>query len=84
MIRPVSELPSVAASVLAALLNSRVVDELFRCISGSVAVSAYELSALPLPAADRTDELARLVGAGAGRAELDAACDRLYGVAADD
>ncbi|MBI2497942.1 MAG: Eco57I restriction-modification methylase domain-containing protein [Opitutae bacterium] len=35
--------------VVAALLNSRPVDQAFRCISGSVAVSAYELESLPLP-----------------------------------
>ncbi|NBC23174.1 MAG: N-6 DNA methylase [Gammaproteobacteria bacterium] len=79
MIRPLDACPRVPAAVLAALLNARVVDELFRCISGSVAVSAYELSALPLPAPDRLDELTALVAAGAGRAELDAACERLYG-----
>ena len=32
------------------MLNSAVVDRIFRCISGSVAVSAFELAALPLPA----------------------------------
>jgi hypothetical protein len=32
-----------------AVLNSHAADRAFRCISGSVAVSAYELEALPLP-----------------------------------
>jgi adenine-specific DNA-methyltransferase len=40
-----------------ALLNSEVVDQLFRCISGSVAVSAYELNALPLPSPDQLEEI---------------------------
>jgi hypothetical protein len=39
----------VAPNTIAALLNSETVDHAFRCISGSVAVSAYELNALPLP-----------------------------------
>ncbi len=80
MIRPLDGVAAVPAAVLAALLNSRVVDDLFRCISGSVAVSAYELSALPLPAADALHHLTERVQAGASRAELDAACACLYGV----
>lgn len=35
--------------VMARLLNSEMVDQAFRCISGSVAVSAYEMESLPLP-----------------------------------
>lgn len=41
---------TVTPRALAAVLNTCVVDELFRCLSGSVAVSATELHALPLPA----------------------------------
>ena len=40
----------MSATTIAALLVSAVLDEAFRCISGSVAVSAAELEALPLPA----------------------------------
>jgi adenine-specific DNA-methyltransferase len=40
---------AVAPEVMAAVLNSETVDQLFRCLSGSVAVSATELHALPLP-----------------------------------
>jgi adenine-specific DNA-methyltransferase len=75
----------VPSRVLAALLGSRVVDQLFRCLNGSVAVSAYELSALPLPPAGRLGELSRLVEVHP-RAEataFDAACARLYGVGED-
>ncbi|GAA1242591.1 Eco57I restriction-modification methylase domain-containing protein [Oryzihumus leptocrescens] len=39
--------------VLAALLNSRALDRLYRCLTGSVAVSAYELAALPVPSPDQ-------------------------------
>jgi adenine-specific DNA-methyltransferase len=35
--------------LLTALLNSTALDRLYRCLTGSVAVSAYELEALPLP-----------------------------------
>ena len=39
----------VSPEALAAVLNTKVMDELFRCLSGTVAVSASELHALPLP-----------------------------------
>lgn len=49
--------PRVPVEVLAALLNSEPVDRLFRSLSGTVAVSATELAALPLPAPDALDAL---------------------------
>lgn len=72
--------PPVSPSVLAAFLNSRAADRAFRCLSGSVAVSAYELEALPLPHPAMLKELAALVAAGAPRDRLDQAADRLYGL----
>lgn len=42
----------VSTRTLSVLLNSAPVDRLFRCLSGSVAVSVAELCALPLPAPD--------------------------------
>lgn len=72
--------PPVSPAVLAAFLNSRAADRAFRCLSGSVAVSAFELQALPLPDPAALAPLARLVAAGAARALLDEACDRLYGL----
>lgn len=41
--------PPFALRTIGALLNSAVLDQAFRCINGSVAVSAYELNSLPLP-----------------------------------
>ena len=69
----------VSPAVLAAVLNSDVVDQLFRCINGSVAVSAYELKALPLPAPEKTEEIERLVAGRAGRDAVDQAVARAYG-----
>jgi adenine-specific DNA-methyltransferase len=40
---------SVSVELISALLNSEPVDRIFRSLSGSVAVSATELVALPLP-----------------------------------
>lgn len=39
----------LTARLLVALLHSEALDRLYRCITGSVAVSAYELAAMPLP-----------------------------------
>lgn len=64
MVRPINGEPKVPASVVAAVLNSEAVDQAFRCISGSVAVSAYELEALPLPAVDDVLRLVPLLSKG--------------------
>ncbi len=81
MVRPTSKKPPISAEVLAAFLNSEAADQAFRCVSGSVAVSAYELEGLPLPAADNMEPVARLVRAGAPRSRIEGACARLYGEA---
>jgi adenine-specific DNA-methyltransferase len=75
MIYPNSEAPRVSAKVLAAMLNSTMVDRAFRCISGSVAVSAYELENLPLPS---PEDLKRLLAGSANRSAVERACSLLY------
>jgi adenine-specific DNA-methyltransferase len=70
--------PMVCAAVVAALVNSEVVDQLFRCMNGSVAVSAFELEALPLPNLDDLSTLTELVGRKAPRDVIEAECHRLY------
>lgn len=40
---------ALTRSDLTAILSTRTIDRLLRCVSGSVAVSAYELESLPLP-----------------------------------
>ena len=81
MVRPEGK-PKVSPSVLAALLNSRALDQVFRCMNGSVAVSAFELEALPLPNPADLKMLSQLVKKRAARDELDAECNRLYGIGA--
>jgi adenine-specific DNA-methyltransferase len=56
------------------------VDRAFRCLSGSVAVSAYELENLPLPS---PEDLARLLGGNSGRDAIEQACGLLYGSEGD-
>jgi len=79
MIRPIRPNP-VPPAVLTAFLNSAVADRAFRCITGSVAVSAYELEALPLPSPENLRTLARLVASDSGPVEIDDACTCLYGI----
>jgi adenine-specific DNA-methyltransferase len=74
-----ADTPRVSSKVIAALLNSEVVDELFRCISGSVAVSAFELAAVPMPDADQCENLERLLNKNADQKKIEAECRKLYG-----
>jgi adenine-specific DNA-methyltransferase len=78
MLRPTAGPPPVPPGVLAAFLNSGAADRAFRCVSGSVAVSAYELESLPLPAPEALRELAQLIGARARRSQIETAWARLY------
>ena len=78
MIKPLNGTPKVSAAALAALLNSDVVDQVFRCINGSVAVSAYELQALPLPSPDDAKNIEVLVETRPGREAVEQAVERLY------
>ncbi|MEE8189287.1 MAG: N-6 DNA methylase [Kiloniellales bacterium] len=78
MLRPTVDRPQVAPAVLTAFLNSTAADQAFRCINGSVAVSAYELESLPLPAPEALTELSELVAKRSSRADVEAACAELY------
>ena len=78
MIKPLNGGPRVGPAALAVLLNSNVVDQVFRCINGSVAVSAYELGALPLPAPKDMNKIERLMKKRAKPETLERAVERLY------
>ncbi|MCY3816654.1 MAG: Eco57I restriction-modification methylase domain-containing protein [Gammaproteobacteria bacterium] len=79
MIKPLNGTPKVSTAALAALLNSDVVDQVFRCINGSVAVSAYELQALPLPSPNDVKDIEELIERRARREAVEQAVERLYG-----
>jgi adenine-specific DNA-methyltransferase len=78
MIRPLDGAPKVSAAAVAALLNTEIVDEAFRCISGSVAVSAFELEALPLPLPEQAGALEALLADGADQAAIEVAVRSMY------
>lgn len=49
ILEPVISSPVLSPKMLASLLNTKLVDRIFRCISGATNVSAFELSQLTLP-----------------------------------
>lgn len=70
--------PIVMAPTLSVFLNSAAADRAFRCVSGSVAVSAFELESLPLPPASRLQRLTDLIAMDAPQERIEAECVRLY------
>jgi len=70
--------PKVGLKTMTVLLNSPVVDQVFRCISGSVAVSAFELNSLPLPNPDQMRRLQDAVLSGVPASELDSLINGFY------
>lgn len=78
---PIGMKPKVSLSTIAVLLNSEAADRAFRCISGSVAVSAYELNALPLPSIEQLIELEKTIQRGALKITIERKISTFYGVA---
>ncbi|MGH6678832.1 MAG: HsdM family class I SAM-dependent methyltransferase, partial [Bradyrhizobium sp.] len=78
MVRAVKSEPLVPIAVIAALLNSAAADDAFRCISGSVAVSAFEVEELPMPAPSVMAGLARLIASRSPPAKVEAAISATY------
>lgn len=79
MIRPAAKTrPKVSTAVVSAVLNSAIADEAFRCISGSVAVSAFELESLPLPPPEKMKDLAGLIRMGVAVEAIEQHIHALY------
>ncbi len=81
MVRSLAAKPTVTPATISAVLNSHAADAAFRCISGSVAVSAFELEALPLPDPATMRKIAVLLHRGAQPAEIERAIAAAYGMA---
>jgi adenine-specific DNA-methyltransferase len=78
IIKPIIENPKVSLKTLNAFLNSKATDSIFRCINGSVAVSAYELEQLPLPHHSRLSTLELLVEKNEDAEAVEKECYNLY------
>jgi adenine-specific DNA-methyltransferase len=83
MVRPAGVRSRVPLDAVAALLNSHVVDTIFRCTNGSVAVSAYELESIPVPPLEAMQQLHTLLEARVAPAAVEAFLRRTYGQAAE-
>jgi len=62
---------------LSIILNSQLVDRIFRCLSGSVAVSASELHAIPFPPINKIEGLEKLLSKGNRVANLKESAERI-------
>lgn len=74
MVRPIGKKARVPLRVLAAFLATDTADRVLRCINGSVAVSASELMAIPLPTVEQ-------IVAAVREADFEAAVRSLYRLA---
>ena len=79
--RPGGQLDRDEAIGLAALLNSKLLDQYFRVVNGNTQVNATEIRAMPLPPRERTIEIGRLVAAAPGRS-VDDVVQEVLGVEA--
>lgn len=80
VIKPVDNKIFLSLEAMTTLLNSQVIDQVFRCISGSVAVSAYELNALPLPEPNEISRLEHLVKNKSTIDVIESYIAKMYGV----
>ncbi len=80
VIPPALNLLNINVDTIEALLNTVAIDRAFRCISGSVAVSAYELNALPLPTLAQMDELQILIAQNVDKEVIERKVASYYGV----
>jgi adenine-specific DNA-methyltransferase len=80
MVRAIVPKPRIPPSVIARLLNSAAVDAAFRCLNGSVAVSAFELEELPLPAPSVVARLSKLALSRVSAAKIEATIAAAYRV----
>lgn len=76
-----SDEPSVDLDVILRLLKTQIVDQLFRCISGTVTVSATELNQLPIPGTDALQTFAHQTRGEIDVEKIEAAARAAYGVA---
>ncbi|MGE8555607.1 MAG: HsdM family class I SAM-dependent methyltransferase [Chryseobacterium jejuense] len=78
MIIPIASDHIVDLKTLSTFLNSKVVNDAFRTISGSVAVSAYELESLPLPSPSKLKRLNTLITNKVDSDIIERECTKIY------
>ena len=73
----------VSSGAIAALLNSRAADDAFRCMNGSVAVSAFELEEMPVPSPAIMRRVDGLVSEGSSWQQIESLIAGAYTPAVD-
>ncbi|MGQ0561386.1 MAG: HsdM family class I SAM-dependent methyltransferase [Gemmatimonadota bacterium] len=80
IVRGGSPLFPLDLEAVAVFLNSNVADALLRCISGSVAISAFEIEQMPIPTRGILTDISDAIRAGRSRDDFDALIAETYGV----
>lgn len=78
VIQPISSSPKVSLELLNFFFSTKIADDVFRCISGSVAVSAYEIESMPLPDPELLPPIQRLLDARSESKIIEEAFISLY------
>jgi adenine-specific DNA-methyltransferase len=80
VIQPITASPKVSLELLNIFLSTKIADDVFRCISGSVAVSAYEIECMPLPNPELLIPLQKMLDSGTEKKLIeDALFNDFYG-----
>jgi len=78
IIRPITEKTTISLETLVTLLNSDMFDMIYRLISGSVAVSAFELNCTPLPSLASIKKLERQISHNASKEIIEKSIKMMY------
>jgi adenine-specific DNA-methyltransferase len=78
IIKPISEETTISLDTLIALLNSDMFDMIYRLISGSVAVSAFELNNIPLPSLSSMKKLETQISHNASKEIIEKSIKKMY------
>ncbi|MBN2685218.1 MAG: Eco57I restriction-modification methylase domain-containing protein [Pontiellaceae bacterium] len=82
IVRPSNGESLIDRKTLNTLLNSSAIDNLFRCINGSVAVSAYEIRSMPLPDEELLMTLQKIIHSKESTPrEIENYINSMYGIA---
>ncbi len=78
IIKPTSEETTISLGTLVTLLNSDMFDMIYRLISGSVAVSAFELNNIPLPSSSSMKKLEKQISDNASKEIIEKSIKKMY------
>ncbi|MDA3807056.1 MAG: Eco57I restriction-modification methylase domain-containing protein [Thiomicrorhabdus sp.] len=80
VLTPLNDHPEISLSTLLKILQTKLIDRLFRCINGTVTVSSTELNLIPLPNTEALIDFKKNVADIADREEIEKAAHIAYEV----